>query len=299
MAGWSDWYSGSMAPPDRLPGGGYAPAQPTQQMSPEEFYQGIYGEPLQLTSRSVNTVPVRAPLGVSGQGSKAGLGTGQDVRGSASLARPMPNQPNGSIVANKGSARLPQEPVGYGPDMGGSAVAAIDQAAPSLRPFPSAYAAPARMASMNTGRADDGIIDLSALDPTERGAQGMADSQGKPVRVKGGTVYYPGGKAPSGSVTASLGRDTRGPLSQVLGLKSSGLGGLLAGLFGGGQQMQPQGGGGLAAMLGGGGSGPAMATPAGNLHPGAMTDNFGNDMAFMPTSYQNDPRNSNGGYRVK
>lgn len=43
-------------------------------------------------------------------------------------------------------------------------------------------------------------------------------------------------------------------------------------------------------------AGPAAYTPQGNLHPGVATASNGNDMAHMPRSYQDNPRNWNGGY---
>ncbi len=116
------------------------------------------------------------------------------------------------------------------------AVAAIKAAAPTLprgmelhnRSRDSlAYAAAGRNAVANmppvVGR--DGIIDLTASNPKKWGAQGTADTQGRPVRV-GNTIYYPGGKAPVGAPQAR-----NAPATQQ---RSGGLGGLLGSLFGGG-----------------------------------------------------------------
>ncbi len=75
-----------------------------------------------------------------------------------------------------------------------------------------------------TGRNGSDIIDLGdAFSP--KASQSFADSEGKPVRVKG-VVYYPGGKAPVGAPQAR-----NAPATQQ---RSGGLGGLLGSLFGGG-----------------------------------------------------------------
>lgn len=262
----SQFYSGNMAPPLKLPGGGYAPAPSVSaQMSPEEFYEGIYGEPLAgLSSRSAKTVPINPSTGMpyattATASMQGGGGIAAGGRGDVRYSPPV-YQPNGTTVPNKDTSRLPALPVGlplktdvpgFASARGSLGAGGFGNGSVTMSPrFPSAAAAP-----------DDGVIDLSSLDLSDRGAQNTADSEGKPVRTKSGKVYYPGGKAPAGNVSASLGaRDTRGPLGQMLGLKTSGLGGLLGGLFGGGQQQQ-QGGGGLAAMLGGGsayGSAPSQ-----------------------------------------
>ena len=78
----ADFYTGNMAPPLRLPGGGYAPAPSLQtQMTPEQIYEGIYGEPMQLTSRSVQTVA--APMQAA---TNAQFGVGAGMRGASSWA---------------------------------------------------------------------------------------------------------------------------------------------------------------------------------------------------------------------
>jgi hypothetical protein len=137
--------------------------------------------------------------------------------------------------------RLPTE-MGYGPAPATTnpAVAAIQQATGTVpRGIPVynrsrdslSYAAAGRNAVANmppvTGKTGDGIIDLTASNPSERGAQGIADSQGAPVRV-GGKVYYPGGKAP---VNAAPQARNAAPTQQ----RSGGLGGLFGSIFGGNQ----------------------------------------------------------------
>jgi hypothetical protein len=146
--------------------------------------------------------------------------------------------------------RLPTE-MGYGPASASNpAVQAIDAAAPTGPMFPlqmmgkgtnpaaayaKGYTANMRFASPNAGKTGDGIIDLTASNPSERGAQGIADSQGAPVRV-GSKVYYPAGKAPAA---------TRQSAPQSQGQATSG--GWFSSLFGGGGNSN--GGGLLRNML--------------------------------------------------
>jgi hypothetical protein len=291
MAGWSDWYSGDMAPPLRQPGGGYSPAPATQpQMSPEEIYQGIYGEPLQLTSRSVKSVPVPTQATTDG---RFGLGAGVRASGDAAYQSPkvfVPNALPGPDPVAKSQDRLPAMPAGlplksdvpgFASARGSLGAGGFGNGSVTMSPrFPSA-AAP-----------DDGVIDLSSLEMSDRGAQNTADSEGKPVRTKSGKVYYPGGKAPGGAVSGSLkSNDNRGPLGQMLGMKGSGgLGGLLSGLFGGGQQQMQ--GGGLGAMLGMV-PGAGVAAQAAAPNPGYVTTPFQEDRfqtttgAVMPSSMNN------------
>jgi hypothetical protein len=54
----------------------------------------------------------------------------------------------------------------------------------------------------------------------------------------------------------------------------------------------------ISILVAGGNRAPtpvAAATPAA-IHPGTFYDNSGNDMAFMPQAYRDNPRNSNDGY---
>ncbi len=254
----ADFYAGGMAPPLRLPGGSYAPAPSAQsQMSPEEIYQGIYGEPLQLTSRSVKSVPVPTQATTD---ARFGVGAGARASGDAAYRSPrveLPNPYPGPDPVAKTQDRLPAMPAGlplssdvpgFASARGSLGAGGFGNGSVTMSPrFPS------------VAPSNDGVIDLSSLELGDRGAQGMADSEGKPVRTKSGKVYYPGGKAPSGNITGSLkAQDQRGPLGQLLGMKGSGgLGGLLGGLFGGGQSQ----GGGLGGLLSGMGGG-AQATRA-------------------------------------
>lgn len=162
-----------------------------------------------------------------------------------------PNQPSGSIASAKSQARLPGDPrpyngLAYGYDaqpgmQGNSAAAAINATVPTLprgmelhsRSRDSlAYAQAGKdaIANMMRAQAGGGIIDLTVSNPSERGAQGIADSQGAPVRV-GSKVYYPAGKAPAA---------TRQSAPQSQGQATSG--GWFSSLFGGGGN---SGGGGL------------------------------------------------------
>lgn len=181
---------------------------------------------------------------------------------------PGPKMPPGKAAPSVANP-APQMPFGLQPFTG-------------TGPTPAGYRPGMRFASTPRA-ADDGVIDLNLDGLSDRGAQGMADSQGQPVRNKGKT-YYPGGKAPavSGSLSA---RDTRGPLGQALGLKTSGLGGLLSGLFGGGNRASPSAAG-LVPHLG------AVPTPSAPA-PTYTTTPFQEDRfqtttgAQMPASMNN------------
>jgi hypothetical protein len=134
---------------------------------------------------------------------------------------------------------------------------------------------------------------------SDTSGQNMANSSGKPVRGPGpnSKTYYPTNGAtdkvrapmrPVGNPPAVPGGQRQGGgLMSLFG--GNGGGGLLAGLFGGNSAPRVQA---VAQPT----SGPAIYTPQGNVHPGSFYDNSGNDMAFMPQSYQDNPRNSNGGY---
>lgn len=167
-----------------------------------------------------------------------------------------PNQPSGTIVAFKDQQRLPGDPrpyngLAYGYDAqpnapANPAVAAIEKAVlpygmRALAPTPARginaaagmvpalgqasnnrYTASMRFASPNAGQSD-GIIDLGdAFDP--KAGQSFANTEGKPVRIKG-VIYYPGGRAPQGAPA---------PRAATTQQRSGGLGGLLGSLFGGG-----------------------------------------------------------------
>lgn len=256
----TDYYSGSMMPPtvsdyNAIIGTPGATGKP-RDMSPESIYQSIYGEPLSssggggLTSRKVNTVAIDPSTGMPPRPQVA--------------ANPLPQSPNyynpGNMYKGPGSAaagpkigtgpegnRLTPNAMGYNnntvnPVTGkfpfnyppNAAAAAIETAAPRQSLFDPKGGAIGSVADMQGqfGKPSDGIIDLGDSFSPKAG-QGFADSEGKPVRIKG-VVYYPGGKAPSGKASGTLAQDdTRGPLSKLFGLKTSGLGGLLGGLFSG------------------------------------------------------------------
>lgn len=298
----AQYYTGNMAPPLKLPGGGYAPAPSAQtQMTPEEIYQGIYGEPLTpsggLTSRPVKTVAIDPMTGMPPrpQVAAAPLPTAQP--GMYGRGQPMPlppNQPSGSIALGKDQSRLTQNAFGYGTNGaagGNAATAAIDGATAKTGLQQVPYGVYMNNRSRDSldyaaqGRRDllrmledqqNAPIDLTSVNP--RNPQAMADTQGKAVRV-GNTVYYPGGKAPAG----------RGqPVSQQMAgqQRQSGLGGLLAGLFGGGQGGQPQqGGGGLGGLLSGMGGGSAYGSSPSQgqamiVSPGTSTGSVLSGMGF-------------------
>lgn len=295
----ADFYSGNMAPPLRLPGGGYAPAPSAQtQMTPEEIYEGIYGEPIStgLSSRSVRTVAIDPTTGMPAShpqmtaDARAAYGGGIGAGASGSLTmqpRPLPNQPSGSIRMAKDQSRLPQTSrdadllSGYSPLAPNAATSAIASATrPPMTAIGGARGQLGAMGNMSGslsmgGGRSDGIIDLSALNMSEKGAQGIADSEGKPIRAANGKVYYPSGRAPQ----AAQGRTGTAAAAQQSQQRSGGLGGLLSGLFGGGQQSS---GGGLGAMLSGGspfGSSPSQGQ-AMIVQPGTSTGSVLSGMGF-------------------
>lgn len=120
---WANWYSGNMAPPNKLPSGSYVPAPSVSQpMTVEQMYQGIYGAPQSdggLTTRSVRTVqidpytgrPVASAPTVTPSGS-ANSALGAIANATGSMRASPVYQPNNSINAYKTQDRLPAQPVG-------------------------------------------------------------------------------------------------------------------------------------------------------------------------------------------
>lgn len=135
----------------------------------------------------------------------------------------------------------------------------------------------ANMPPMTAGAQAGGVIDLTAVNP--KNPQAMANSQGQAIQV-GSKIYYPAGKAPKAAPAA--GREP-GPLGKLFGLQQGGLGGLLSGMFGGGQAQQA-GGGGLGALLSGGssfGSSPSQGM-AMTVDPNTSTGSTLSGMGFSP-----------------
>jgi hypothetical protein len=135
-----------------------------------------------------------------------------------------------------------------------------------------------RFASPNAGKTGDGIIDLTASNPSERGAQGIADSQGAPVRV-GSKVYYPGGKAPQGA-----------PARGVTSAPARTQPGLFGGLFGGG----PVPTGGLFGVprpgpnISGPGGGGAFISSASSQPASSPLSGVGGENSLLPAALNND-----------
>jgi hypothetical protein len=104
----ADFYTGSMAPPLRMPGGGYSPAPAVSPaLSVDAMYQGIYGDPSEgLASRTVRVVPVNpdgTPYATTASATmRGGPGIGYGVQGVATYAQP------------RAKVNLPNEV--YGPD---------------------------------------------------------------------------------------------------------------------------------------------------------------------------------------
>jgi hypothetical protein len=289
------------------------------QGKPRADAPSIYGSGSDLTSVSRPTVQINPQTGMpymttaSAKGG-AGVGHGYAASGSATYAAPrQPAQANplpgvrdlgipqygvpgsgGGVLTKSGlppgatvektyTAPLVPKPLVSGSAKGSASLGAGGFGSGSLT------------ASMPVEASSSAVIDLAFEPMSEVSGQNMANSSGKPVRTPSGKVY-----SPTNGATDKV----RAPMSPVAPraaapARSSGL---FGSLFGGGS-----GGGLFGGMLGGGApraqavaqptSGPAIYTPSGNVHPGALTDNFGNDMAFMPKAYAADPANSNGGYR--
>ena len=120
---WANWYSGNMAPPNRLPNGSYVPAPSVSQpMTVQQMYQGIYGTPqpgTELTTRSIRTVPIdpytgrpiaTAPTLTPTGGANSALGAIANATGTMTAAPVY--QPSGSMSSYKSQDRLPMQPAG-------------------------------------------------------------------------------------------------------------------------------------------------------------------------------------------
>lgn len=232
----TDFYTGNMAPPLKLPGGGYAPAPLAQpQMSPEQIYEGIYGEPLTLSSRSVKTVPV--PVSASAD-ARFGVGTGMRGAGDAAYRAPktfIPNDLPGPEPVPKYEDRLPALPAGL----------------PLQTDIPGFASARGRLGAGGFGSGSLTATPPSMSDPVHQlnvdvaDAEGQmyADNMGMPVRSKSGKVY-----APKQAYTPKALSDVRATASKVTASR-----GLLATLLGGLSNAPQQArGGGLGSLLSGG-----------------------------------------------
>lgn len=227
MAGWSDWYSGAMAPPLKVPGG-YIPAPSIQApMSVEDMYQGIIpSAPTStgLTTRTVRTVPV--PISVSGS-AEFGVGAGVRNSGSTDYRGPktfLPNAAPGPNPVPKWEDRLPATPAGL----------------PLKSDVPGFASARGALGAGGFGAGDvtavprlpSAPVHQLNIDPPDEEGQMYADSMGLPVRSKSGKVYTPkvAGSAvmPSGAIAPRFG-GTRAPAASP-----QRSGGLFGALFGGG-----------------------------------------------------------------
>lgn len=246
----TDFYTGNMTPPLRMPGGGYAPAPLQQpQMTPEQMYEGIYGEPLKLSTRSVKSVPV--PVSAQAE-ARFGAATGMRGAGEATYQPPpLPNQPSGSIRTAKDSSRLPQTTrdadllTGYAPLPGNDASSAIDRML---------TASGGGFAQSGLSRAGSGSLSLPTMpsadpvhqlnvDVADAEGQMYADNMGMPVRSKSGKVY-----SPRQAFTPKALSDVRETAPRVTASR-----GLLATLLGALPNSQSQSnGGGLGSLLSGG-----------------------------------------------
>lgn len=305
----ADYYSGNMSPPLRLPNGTYIPAPLTSPpMSAQEMYQGIYGSG--PTTRTVKTIPISPSV-------PSGMDPIQQYAQSGYVAKPrfvgamgqqqtnpipsLPNQPAGSIRTAKDQSRLSSGPAGWDPTYGYSpipqtpqALAAIDGATAKTGLQQVPYGVYMNNRSRDSveyarqGRSDlmkmlerqkgDGIIDLTASNPSDRGAQGIADSQGAPVRV-GSKVYYPGGKAPQGAPRATT-QTQQKPTGLFGGLFGGGDGqGILSGLFGGAPAST-----GITAPGGGG----AFVSSASSQPASSPLSGVGGENSLLPAALNND-----------
>lgn len=268
---WADWYSGAMAAPLALPGGGYAPAPSFMPpMSVDDMYQGIYPSAGGgLTTNTVRTVGIDPSTGMPYQAPSPTMtaraayagGAGAGASGSMSL-RPMemiPNAVPGPNPVMKYTDRLPVSPVGLplagvgGSSAGGVGARAQGNAAvsvPNAAPGMGSYQGRFNFASPNGFGAP--VHQLNVDVPADEG-QFYADSMGMPVRSKSGTVYTPKG----GNVTPQQRYEGKAAQPQQQRPRS-----LLDMIFGGanggnGANPNNSGGGGFSlfnAIMGGGGS---------------------------------------------
>lgn len=241
MAGWSDWYSGAMAPPLKTPGG-YVPAPSVQApMSVDEMYQGIIpSAPSGLSTRSAPTVPINPMTGmpyvttVSGSG-QPGLGAGVTLRGEAALRPPktfLPNAIPGPNPVEKYQDRLPAAPAGL----------------PLKTDVPGFASARGSLGAGGFGAGDvtavprlpSAPVHQLNIDPPAEEGQMYADSMGLPVRSKSGKVYTPkapgSAMMPSGKVAPRFGgarAPAAAPPQRSTGLFGMLFGGNGGGLFGG------------------------------------------------------------------
>jgi len=289
----TDWYSGSMAPPLALPGGGYAPAPSLQApMSVEEMYQGIYGDPSSgLSSVSRHTVPVNPTTGrpyvttAGGRASYAGgigygvsaapvwqpntvPGTVRDL-GSPQYAPPgtgggvltETGLPSNATVEKKYTSPLPQ-PMLSGNARGQSGVMRSGSGSLSLAD------------AIQPSTSDDFGPDLSSLGLDDKGAQRMADSRRGPIRANG-TVYYPSGTSQPGAKRQPTQSQSQAPKRGFS---------LLDMLFGaGGGQQSSSGGGGFSLANAFSGGQITRAPLAGNpmlVDPGTQAGSTLSNMGF-------------------
>ena len=172
------------------------------------LYSGILPAPSSgLTTRSVNTVPIPNPVSYTLSG-QAGIGPGGSARGSVSYMPPvMPNQPNGSIVANKVQDRLTPNQFGYGTGYTSGltpAQTAIAQA--TQTPGLPGWGA-SRPSFPSGGSGKD--IQLQ-FEPGDVSGQRFADSEGRTFRTPSGKVYSPSGGAGAAPVLGGSPQDMRG-----------------------------------------------------------------------------------------
>jgi len=260
---WTSWYSGSMAPPLALPGGGYVTAPTTQApASLDDIYRGIYGPMASpaLSSVSRNTVPINPSTGMPYATSASakvsgGPGIGYGAQGSVRYSPPTAPvyQPNGTVVANKDQPRLPVVPAGLPLNVPTGASARGQLGA-------GGFGSGSLTASMPSKTPD--VINLSAVPMSEVSAQNTANSFGKPVRFGNGKTYYPSDTPMSG---------VRAPMKPV---------GNAPALPGG----QRKGGGILSALLGMGAPQRAMGlVPGVGAASAASSPSLGYNAAYSQT----------------
>lgn len=266
MAGWSDWYSGDMAPPMKTPGG-YAPApsMPTP-MSVEEMYRGIYGPSAPgLTTRTVQTVP--PPISVM---TAAGAGLGTGMRGAGDVTYTAPRVVQGNPLPGVRDLGSPQ----YGiPGTGGGTLspAGLPPGSTTKKSFderlnpeisfggggkPFLGAGGFGSGALTPKMPEPKVLQLDFNAMSDVAGQNTANSAGRPVRYQDGKTYYPSDmhtdkirppmKPVGDGGRNGVGTETGG--GKGLGLL--GLLGTLGGLFGG------NGGAGLLGGLGLGSASP-------------------------------------------
>lgn len=218
---WLDYYSGAMAPPTRTPDGRLVPTPTAPQMTVEQMYEGIYPPASSgLTTRQVQTVAVDPftgnPINATSQGNMPATTNALSQQQQQIMRDPMRAAPNEVMTPGGVSPQfgyqagkefgpqyrlLPNEGL---PSAARDAVAAIDGAVPryeawNRQPSGQSWFDPRGGMFPTPQKGLGGPVQLH-FDPSDVGAQNMANSTGAPVRTASGKTFMPmAGLGPPGS----------------------------------------------------------------------------------------------------